>query len=213
MRTKTLLLTAVLSAAGLASSLSLAQGAVYSVNAVGYVNLPLPVGLSLICNPLKGSTGNDLNTILPLTDADVGATIYTYNGSAFVSTTYLGTSIGWTPNNSVAPGQGMFISLGAAKTLTFVGEVPQGTDSNIHMNNGLSLVAPPVPQSSALDTMLFPADVGDTVYFYRGGSYASSTFLGPGIGWTPAAVPGVGEGFWVSRANAADWNRNFSVNN
>ena len=38
-------------------------------------------------------------------------------------------------------------------------------------------------------------------------------FLGTGIGWTPAAVPGVGEGFWISRANPADWNRNFSVNN
>jgi|ERR1044071_2419934 hypothetical protein len=212
MRTKTLLLAAVLSAASLYSS----RAQVYSVNAVGYVNVTLDAGLSLICNPLKNTAGNQLNNILPLTDADAGTTIYMFNGTGFGNSTYLGTAVGWTPNSTVAPGQGIFISLAAGKTITFVGEVPQGTDSNLHMNAGLSLISSPVPQSLALDAMGFPADAGDTVYFYRGtgGSkaYASSTFLGTGVGWLPAAVPAVGEGFWVSRNAAADWNRNFSVN-
>jgi hypothetical protein len=212
MRTKTLLLAAVLSAAGAATSLA----QVYSVNAVGYVNVNLDAGLNLICNPLKNTAGNQLNNVLPLTDPDVGTTVWTYNGAAFVSSTYLGTTIGWTPNNIVAPGQGIFISINAAKTVTFVGEVPQLADSNLPLTAGLSLISSPVPQALALDAMAFPAGVGDTVYFYRGAAgakaYASSTFLGSPIGWTPAAVPAVGEGFWASLAAAATWTRNFNVN-
>jgi hypothetical protein len=60
MRTKTLLLTAALSAAGVATSM--AQGAVYSVNAVGYVNTPLVAGFNLVSNPLNNTAANG-NTI------------------------------------------------------------------------------------------------------------------------------------------------------
>jgi hypothetical protein len=211
MRTKTLLLAAVLSAGGVASSLA----QVYSVNAVGYVNVTLTAGLNLICNPLKVTAGNDLNRVLPLTDADAGTTVYTYD-TTFHSASFLGAALGWLPNLTVAPGQGFFISIAAGKTVTFVGEVPQGTDSNIPVSNGLSLISSPVPQSLVLDAMQFPADLGDTVYFYRGTpkSYASASFLGAGVGWVPAgnATPAVGEGFWASKATAATWTRNFSVN-
>ena len=79
MRTKTLLLTAVLSAAGLASSL--AQGAVYSVNAVGYVNLTVPAGLSLIANPLDATD----NTIANVLKVPAGTQIYKFNGTGFTS--------------------------------------------------------------------------------------------------------------------------------
>src|SRR2546427_2388226 len=118
MRTKTLLLAAVLSAAGVASSLA----QVYSVNAVGYVNVTLTSGLNLICNPLKVTAGNDLNHVLPLTDAaaDLGTTVYTYDTS-FHPSTWLGTVAQWTPNLTVAPGQGFFINISAGKTVTFVG--------------------------------------------------------------------------------------------
>jgi hypothetical protein len=182
---------------------------------VGYVNVTLAAGLNLICNPLKVTAGNDLTHVLPLTDADLGTTVYTYDTS-FHSSTYLGTALGWSPNLTVAPGQGFFISIAAGKTVTFVGEVPQGADSNISVRNGLSLVSSPVPQSLVLDQMQFPADLGDTVYFYRGSpkAYVSATFLGSPTGWLPPAnaTPAVGEGFWSSKANAATWTRNFSVN-
>src|SRR5207247_8433771 len=59
MRTKTLLLAAVLSAAGIASSLA----QVYSVNVVGYINLTNYPGLNLITAQLKG-TNQNVNTIL-----------------------------------------------------------------------------------------------------------------------------------------------------
>jgi hypothetical protein len=211
MRTKTLLLTAALSVAGIATSFA----QVYSVNAVGYVNVNLDTGLNLICNPLKNTAGNELNNILPLPDSDAGTTVWTYNGSTFVSSTFLGAPLGWTPNNVVAPGQGLFISVSAGKTVTFVGEVPQGADSNLALTSGLSLISSPVPQALALDAMGYPAADGDTVYFYRGAAgskaYASSTFI-TGLGWVPAAVPNVGEGFWASRSAAGNWTRNFNVN-
>src|SRR6266498_1630877 len=169
MRTKTLLLAAVLSAAGVASSLA----QVYSVNAVGYVNVSLSPGLNLICNPLKVTAGNDLNHVLPsVTD---GTTVFTYNGTSFVSSSYVAALTTWLPNLDVAPGHGFFISTQAAQTLTFVGEVPQGADSNIPVSNGLSLISSPVPQSLVLDAMAFPAETGDTVYFYRGGTYVQAT--------------------------------------
>src|SRR5438128_3848758 len=128
MRTKTLLLAAVLSAAGVASSLA----QVYSVNAVGYVNVSLTPGLNLICNPLKVTAGNDLNHVL--TGVPDGTTVYTYDTS-FHSSSYASFLGGWSPNLTVAPGQGFFISVVAAQTVTFVGEVPQGADSNISIRN------------------------------------------------------------------------------
>jgi hypothetical protein len=208
MRTKTLLLAAVLSAAGVASSLA----QVYSVNAVGYVNVSLTAGLNLICNPLKVTAGNDLNHVLTNGIAD-GTTVYTYD-TAFHSSSYAAFLGGWVPNLTVAPGQGFFISVTAPLTVTFVGDVPQGADSNIQVSNGLSLISSPVPQSLVLDAMGFPAQDGDTVYFFRGTpkSYASASFF---LGnWIPAAnaTPAVGEGFWSSKASAATWTRNFSVN-
>src|SRR6267143_1772496 len=101
MRTKTLLLTAVLSAAGVASSLA---QAVYSVNVVGYVNYPAKAPFSMIANPLNNTAGNTLNNILP--SVPVGTTIYTWNGTAFVSSVFFGT---WSPDLTLAPGEGAFI--------------------------------------------------------------------------------------------------------
>src|SRR5260370_14962017 len=61
MRTKTLLLTAALAAAGALSSM--AQSNVYSLNIVGYVNLTLSPGFNLVSTPLLASA-SDVNTVL-----------------------------------------------------------------------------------------------------------------------------------------------------
>jgi hypothetical protein len=79
MRTKALLLTGVLGAA-LGSASLMAQ--VYSLNAVGYINVTLPAGFSLIADPLydptsltnTGSLGAGLaNYISPVLDNTMGA--------------------------------------------------------------------------------------------------------------------------------------------
>src|SRR5260370_29583257 len=77
MRTKTLVLTAAISAAALATSMA----QIFSVNAVGYVKGTIPANnLILTANPLN-QPNNDLNLILPLKDdgSQDGVLIYRFN--------------------------------------------------------------------------------------------------------------------------------------
>jgi hypothetical protein len=199
MRTKTLLLTAVLSAAGIASSL----GQVFSQNIVGYVNRALPAGFSLIANPLNVVAGNTLNNILP--SAPLGTTIYTFSATGFTPSTFIAD---WNPNQTLAPGDGAFINLAAATTLTFVGEVMTGSLST-PVPAGFSIKGSQVPQAIKLEDMGFPAALGDTVYVFRGGGYVSSVYI---TSFAPDAIPEVGEGFFVNKGAAAAWTRTFTVN-
>src|SRR5213075_206777 len=61
MRTKTTLLTAALVAAGALTSMA----QVYSVNIVGYINLNIPKGFSMIANQLDTTPDNTLASVLP----------------------------------------------------------------------------------------------------------------------------------------------------
>ena len=83
MRTKTLVLAAVLSAAGIASSLA---QAVYSVNVVGYINLTLKPGLNLITAQLKG-TNQNVNTLIATTSPTMAdnSLLFTWNAAAPVA--------------------------------------------------------------------------------------------------------------------------------
>src|SRR5256712_14189141 len=122
MRTKTLVLTAVLSAAGVASSLA----QVYSVNAVGYVNVVIPPGFSLIANPLDNKNGNKVPDLFP--SVPNGTTIYKFDDASklFVANNFF---FAWNiPTMTLVPGEGVFIYNGTSTpaTNTFVGEVMQG---------------------------------------------------------------------------------------
>jgi hypothetical protein len=159
MRTKTLLLTAALGAVGLTSSTA---QQVFSVNAVGFVNVVVPPGFSMVANPLNAAT----NTV-PALFAGVpdGTTVYKFDGTSFlVNTLDLGE---WgIPAQTLVPGEGAFIrNPGTAPfTVTFVGEVMQGSLSN-PLPAGFSIKSSQVPQSAAVATVLgFPAADGDTIY-------------------------------------------------
>src|SRR6266446_10112875 len=155
MRTKTLVLTAAISAAALATSM----GQIFSVNAVGYVKQTIAFGkLALIANPLN-QPNNDLNVILPLKDDGTqdGVNVYRFaNGSYRSTITWVSAGPGmggvwFTPDSStdpnatvLNPGEGFFVynsSLGGlAVDLTWVGEVMQGNLSNrIPANGSLSI--------------------------------------------------------------------------
>jgi hypothetical protein len=201
MRTKALILTAAFVAAGVASTMA----QVYSANAVGYVNLTLVPGFTIVANPLNG-TNNHLNTILPLGDPGTDTTIYRFKagiqnyGDAI---TYYGAEIGWFTTDPEAetgfmvipPGEGFFIQnvKPAALNVTFVGEVPQGALSNPVVGNGkFSIMASQVPQALPLgtagtaNTLEFPAATDDTVYIFDSGiqNYKESyTYYGEGVGW------------------------------
>jgi len=72
MRTKTLLLTAALGAAGVTSAL----GQVYSVNAVGYINTALSTGFNLVSNQLN-TGGNTVAEVHPT--APAATLLYTFS--------------------------------------------------------------------------------------------------------------------------------------
>src|SRR4051794_16433909 len=120
MRTKTLLCAAAL-AAGVASSIA----QVYSLNVVGYVNVPLYGGgqYNMVANPLNNTNNNITNLF---SHASEGDTIFRWDKDAYdfagVQPTY---SAGHWGNPFVLnPGEGIwYINNNADYTNTFVGDV------------------------------------------------------------------------------------------
>jgi len=224
MRTKALLLAAAFAAAGV--STSVAQ--VYSVNAVGYVNVTLVPGFNLVSNPLNAGTGN--NTVGKLFSnitggVPAGTKVWTWNegtGGYNVAASYINAAIGFSPAASrdweLLPGNGAFVlnpnaAGGANLTLTFVGEVMQGNLSN-PIPVGFSIKANQVPQAGKPDAFGFPGAVNDKIWKFNKAtqSYQGSTFVG-GPGWLPATQPiEVGEAFFSFKGQPATWTRTFSVN-
>lgn len=206
MRTKTLLLTAAM-AAGAALS-GMAQ-TVYSVNAVGYVNLAIPTGWSMIANPLN-TTNNTVEALFSAATTPEGTTIYKWDGTKYVSTAV---EFGdWsTKGITLNPGEGCFLNSPSAFTNTFVGEVMQGALTNA-MPAGFSIRSSLVPQAGTATELGLTAALaeGDTVYQWKSGAYASAAIeFGA---WSSEPSIGVGEAFWVKKDAAGSWVRNFSVN-
>jgi len=216
MRTKSLLFAAALSLAGVASAV--AQNNVYSVNAVGYVNVTVPKGFSLIANQLN-STNNTIDSLLGTPPG--GTQIFKWTGTGFTSYEYF-TGLGWFPDGSATlnPGEGAFINnaSAAAFTVTFVGEVPQGSLVN-NIPAGFSIRSSQVPQAGTMDNagtgnLGFPSANGDQIFKWNptSKSYDSSEYFA-GLGWFPAPVSvGVGESVFVKKTTATPWTRSFSVN-
>jgi hypothetical protein len=228
MRTKTLLLSGVVAA--LSSASLMAQ--VYSLNAVGYINVTCPPGFSIIANQLN--TGNNVITNLiqvdPAGSMD-GDTIYKVTAGHYSS--LIADSFnppyywdGADPTlTTLNPGEGAFFLNVAATniTFTFVGTVLQGSLTNT-LANGFNLVSSLVPQGGNvfsdlgvnLDTT--GASDGDTVYIMNSGHYASSivdSYSGPSyLDGNQSPVVTVGQGFFYLRENASmiQWVRTFNVN-
>ena len=212
MRTKTLLIAAVLGAAGLAS----ASAQVSSVNAVGYVNKDLAAGLNLIANPLSNG-GNTIGEVIP--SAPSGATAFVWNGAGYDSSQFVvipGVLSGWQPEVNLPVGDGFFLDSPEATTVTFVGEVLQGEATNKSVPAGLSIQGSTVPVSGTLTEHGFPAAAGDVVFSWNGAGFDSNQYVViPGVleGWQPAdPTLGVGDAVFVDKTEAGSWDRNFSIN-
>lgn len=220
MRTKILLLTAAVAAAGITTSIA---QTVFSVNAVGYVNLDLPPKFSMIANPLNTSN-NTVSALLP--NVPEGTTVYKFNNGSFnQSASFLFGSWTGDANMTLNPGEGVFFNNPGTTTLrlTFVGEVMQGTGANA-LNNpipaGFSIKSSQVPQAGKLDgtaagELGFPVAEGDTVYKFNRTTqnYSTHSFLFGSWGGDGVPMIDVGESFFVNKAAAATWTRSFSVNN
>ncbi len=206
MRTKTLLLAAVLGVATIASSLA----QVYSVNVVGYVNKPLVAGFNLIANPLdnKAANGNTISNLFA--SAPDGTTIYKFVSGGF---TVNGKDFGeWAdPNQTLQPGEGAFVLSPSAVTVTFVGDVKQGTLTTA-IPVGYSIISSQVPQAGKLQTDLGYAPVdGDTVYSFNTASQGYVTRVYDFGAWSEEPPLEIAEAVFLLSPNAKSWTRTFNV--
>ena len=217
MRTKTLLLTAALTAASTLASLA----QVYSVNIVGYINLNLPTGFSMIANQLNNSPDNTLGNLLP--NVAENTQVYKFNPASggFDSSFFSADNPGWSdPSVTLNPGEGCFFYVDpnfspSGATLTFVGEVQ--LSSSVAVNNGFQILSSVVPQSALLDDLGYAPRENDQVYFFNhaSGGFDSYFFSADNPGWSAPPVPAVGQAFFLYAdpnfgANRT-WSRTFSV--
>jgi hypothetical protein len=220
MRTKTLLLTAALSAAGIATSMA----QVYSVNAVGYVNVALTPGFNMVANQFTASS-YAISNVVP--SAPLASTVCVFVNNNFQTSVFDEFSSAWSNPNLLLPlGAGFFINNpGAAATLTMVGEVPQGLLTT-QIPAGFSIRSSQVPQAGAVEDLgLVPGNT-DTIFRFIANiqNYAQYTvdeFSGdwqantPGFPVDPVKGPtvAVGEAFYYNNvAGTATWTRTFTVN-
>jgi hypothetical protein len=200
---------------------------VYSVNVVGFINATVPPngGFALVANQLNG-TNNLLATIIP-TFVD-GGVLLTWDAvhQTFVQFFYVAgdgwyNGLGLPDNPDVSPGKGFFLQnpTATATTVTFVGEVPQGTSLSTPIAQNFSLVGSIPPLAGTATSLALPTFDGNTMlkwdvvhqtyvqFFYVAGD---GWYNGQGLPEEPALA--VGEGFFVFNYGAAvQWTQNFSV--
>lgn len=221
MRTKTLFVAAAALAAGVLASV--AQSNVYSLNVVGYVNVTVPAnGFVLVGNPLDTGS-NVLDNILG-TAPNNTTKVFGFDSGNGAYTAYTKRSAGWSGAAGVNfnPGSGFFIQNSAATdiTLTFVGQVMQGTNMNAYPS-GFSILASQVPQAGLVQTDLgLPAQNNDQVYQFNPVTGAYTAFTRRATAWGGGAEPmigtnaqaGVAEAFFFNSKNGAGtWTRVFNV--
>jgi len=234
MRTKTLILSGLLAA--LTSATAMAQ--VYSLNAVGYINVTLPHGqFTMIANQLYYGGAGVANTISPQLDSQLitpaGAGIeffkfaegsYTFLGVNGQGTDYSSDSLAQTM--TLNPGEGVFAYNPSATdfTLTFVGTVPQGNLTNTAAPaSGFSMISSVVPQAGTLDTntttgLNFTPNNFDEVFTFAAGSYQPyvANYNTGQLQWSTELPPSVAVGqaffYFTTNSTGINWVRTFNVN-
>jgi len=232
MRTKVLVCAAALA---VASAFSTMAQNVYSLNVVGYINIPLVEGFNLVANQLDFDGTGTNNTVVNIlgTNLPLKTTIYTWNGTTYASSTYNtvkgSTTAAWNaPAVTLNPGQGAWLSIpkgglaGTSSNVTTVGQVDQGSlvNPNLLAAGGFALVGSMVPISGGLQHVLgYTPLVGDKVYQFSASSQsylpASSYATVKGsssAAWIPAEPTiGISEGFWLDAGAGAVWSNYFEV--
>jgi len=179
MRTKTMLLSALVGS--LASVSTVMAQNVYSLNAVGYINVTLQPGFNIISCPLVTSPDNTVATVLNNTTGIYnGCDVYFYQTATGTYSSDAGTTnpkhdlaAGWQEGgtNVLSPGVGAWFNntTGGILTVTFVGSVPTGPMTN-SLAAGFNLVGSVVPMSGDIITNsisdLTNYSLGDSIYVY-----------------------------------------------
>jgi hypothetical protein len=199
MRTKTMLLSALLG--GLGSVSVMAQTNVYSLNAVGYINITVTPGFNIITCPLITSPDNTIGTILTNGNGTAGTYVgpytgdfvYFYNNSSGQYSVDNAVQVGgrggtantngWAAGgtNVLSPGVACWLESAATTNIivTLVGTVPTGPITNV-LAKGFSLVGSAVPMSGDLCSnsisSLTNYNVGDSVYTFYAPAPAASQY-------------------------------------
>jgi hypothetical protein len=223
MRTKTMLLSALLGTLGSVSLMAQSTN-VYSLNAVGYINVTIEPGYNIISCPLIASPDNTINTLLTNgTGQFKGFKFYPWNSAAGAygaSDTATATKWAGGGTETLLPGQAGFIyNPGAATTVTFVGTVPSGSLTNA-LYPGYNLISSILPTSGLLTNGLMDFNgqvTGDKAYTFNAGAqgYDPSYSVKPNGQWVAAPnVTNVGSGLFYYNSQTKvtnDWVENFSV--
>ena len=232
---KTLLMAAAALAAGVISS----QAGVYSQNVVGYVNTTLPLGYSLISNPLSSGVTNGLNEIFSSIPDNTTFLVWTGTGYKYFDyDTTLGINAdgsAWYDSNlneayppAIPPGIGFFINPGKAMTNAFAGTVV-GVNASTNITSlplGYSLLGSALPVGGALTNAAvnFPFSDNTTFLIWTGTGYAYYDFdrtLGINADGSPwydsnlneAQVPNlnVGQAVFINPGVATNWVQNIQL--
>jgi hypothetical protein len=100
----------------------------------------------------------------------------------------------------------------SAVTVTFVGDVKQGTLTT-PITQGFSIVSSQVPQEGGMQTVLgfVPAN-GDTVYKWNPATQVYATLGYEFDEWSQEPVLGIAEAVFLNAVAAKSWDRTFTVN-
>jgi hypothetical protein len=228
MKTKTVVLSALL---GLAGAASVMADTVYSLNTVGYVNITFTANqFVMFANPLD-TVNTYSNIFSALTDADAGCMMYKWDGVAktYKTAAYAGPAGGgWIDLDTggdansypLAPGQGAFFVAQNTFTNTFVGNVLQGTLTNT-IFNGFSMVGSQVPQGANATVLGLNSALADGDFLYKynyvtkystfAWSAGDTTWYNLDTGNPEIPVINVGEAVFIQSTVGGQWVRTFSV--
>jgi len=227
MRTKTVLLSALLGALG---SVSVHAQNVYSLNAVGYINVTIYPGFNMVSCPLLGTPDNTLNTLLSNTNGQYKKQqVWTFlptNSQPYFEE--IGSATGWNQggNTTINPGQAVWFNnvSNSVLNITFVGTVPTGPITNVLYANSFNLVGSAVPASGDIVTnsimQFVTAAKKDQAWVYNAANSQPYTesIAGPGgTSWPTGGdpvFPYVGGGMFYLNNQATNnyWVENYSVN-
>lgn len=220
-----MLLSALIGTIGAVSAM--AQTNVYSLNAVGYINITAYPGFNMVSCPLLASPDNTLNTLLPATNGQYRRwQVYTFNPTATPQYTEdIGTATQWGNGGAetIAPGTAVWLynPSNTVSTITFVGTVPTGPQTTTLYASSFNLVSTAVPASGDIVTnslMTFSNAVKkDQVYVYAASNYTEYIATGTNLktNWPSGdpILPFVGSGMFYYNAQSTNnyWLENYSV--
>jgi len=211
MKTKALISLVIFGACAVRA---MAETNIYSDNVVGLYKVVCPANqYQLLANQLH-TTNDVLSTVIP--NAPPNSILQKFN-AGYTAYSFDDVDLAWVPDGNVSlkPGEGGFFKSPVTTTLTFVGEVMQGSLTNTLPRGQYAIRASIVPQNGRVTTDLgLPAEPNDILQNYTLG-YTAYSFDDVDLVWVPFEPSNtVGRAFWYVKALSnthTNWIRNFTV--